>query len=104
MARTSGIFALAAVTLLLVGCASLQPPPMAQCGFQDAQGRPQVGYLEHRGRRHDVRDLLDPACRAASDDDFVQSFDPKSALADPRHEPARLRSLSADLIGHMDRE
>src|SRR5688500_12080816 len=35
-----------------------------------------LGSLEHRGRQYSLRDLMDPAFRAASSDNFVRNFDP----------------------------
>ncbi len=47
----------------------------------DAMGRASLGVLEHRGRRYELRDLLDPAYRAASEDPFSRDFDPFRLLA-----------------------
>ncbi len=33
------------------------------------------GFLEHRGRVYDLRDLCDPAIREAAEDRFVREFD-----------------------------
>ena len=42
---------------------------------------PSLGYLEHRGRAHDLRALMDPHYRAASDDAFARGFEPQTHLA-----------------------
>jgi hypothetical protein len=41
--------------------------------FDDA-GRPNIGSLEHRGRRYDLRTLMDPAARRDGDSDFLRNF------------------------------
>jgi hypothetical protein len=67
-------------TLLIGGCAqAVRPVRDAQAAVRPA--RPPLGVVEHRGRRHELRDLLDPAYRAASDDEYVRDFDPDRALA-----------------------
>ena len=48
-------------------------PSTSAIFLYDADGVPRVGYLEHRGRQHDVRDLLDPGYRAASEDAFARA-------------------------------
>lgn len=49
-----------AFTILLVVCAISCTPRSAKTDFSpalvDAQGRPSLGYLEHRGEMHDLRD------------------------------------------------
>lgn len=47
----------------------------------DAKGRASLGVLEHRGTRYELRDLFDPAYRAASEDPFSRDFDPLRLLA-----------------------
>jgi hypothetical protein len=42
----------------------------------------EVGFLEHRGKRYFLNDLMDPAYRAASDDLFVRQFDDAVKIAD----------------------
>ena len=57
------------------------------------------GFLVHRGRVYDLRDLWDPAQRAASEDRFIREFDPPAIWAgtgsrvceDDTHVGGRLR-------------
>ncbi|HEY3242725.1 MAG TPA: hypothetical protein VGM03_05165, partial [Phycisphaerae bacterium] len=43
--------------------------------------RPSLGGLEHRGVRHELRDLLDPAYCASAVDSFAREFDSKLLYA-----------------------
>ena len=64
------------------GCASQpQPAPIDPSN---------LGYLEHRGQRHELRDLMDPEYRAASDDPFVNNFNADTNMA-TRHNWDKLR-------------
>jgi hypothetical protein len=49
-----------ALTILLVACALSCAPRAVKTAFSpvlvDAQGRPSLGYLEHRGEMYDLRD------------------------------------------------
>lgn len=47
----------------------------------DEKGRASLGVLEHRGTRYELRDLLDPAYRATSEDPFPRDFDPLHQFA-----------------------
>ncbi len=89
-ARTALPLFVVAAILTLSGC---QPwnrlAPQSQA--------PSMGYLQHRGTQHAVRDLLDPTYRAASQDSFVQKFDPHTCFADLQAE----RSLP--LLMRVDR-
>ncbi len=49
-------------------------PPLPQAA-EKPDARPSLGMLLHRGRCYDIRDLMDPEYRAASNDDFVRDFD-----------------------------
>jgi hypothetical protein len=75
LARSLTYVILAAATLSLGAC------QMPQRGADTAATRnphatgPSLGYLEHRGQRHALRDLLDPAYRQASDDPVARTFD-----------------------------
>ncbi len=62
--------------------------PAASLVFAGCQGAPRgqskgvsLGYLEHRGRTHQLRDLMDPDYRAASDDPFACQFEPRTHFA-----------------------
>ena len=70
-------------TCLLVagGCAiSRQGPPMAQ-GPAAVSKAVSLGYIVHRERQHEVRDLMSDAYRETSDDPFVRDFDPQTVFA-----------------------
>ena len=53
------------------------------CGTTTAMENrgPSLGHLKHRGKMYDLRDLFDPAFRAASDDEFIRLFNPETTLA-----------------------
>ena len=61
---------LATAGLILAGCQ----------GAPRSKG-PSLGYLEHRGRTHELRDLMDPDYRAASSDRFAREFEPQAHFA-----------------------
>ena len=66
----------AAVLFMPVGCGNLEfiGPELV---LTRKHGGPSLGYLKHRGRLYDIRNLMDPEYRATSDDEFVRSFDPE---------------------------
>ena len=71
----------ASLCLGLGACSSVEWP-MAGGQGQTLQRAPALlGFVEHQGRRYELRDLMDPAYRAASDDPFVRGFTPETALA-----------------------
>jgi hypothetical protein len=76
---------LISLAAVLVGCASTPRPPGTDPKTVEIE-RPSLGSLEHRGERHELRDLLDPAYRAGGADDFVRRFNPDTALADRAHQ------------------
>lgn len=64
------------------------------------RGGAAMGYLDHRGRQYQVRDLLDADYRAGSSDPFIRNFDPDTCFADrlppkptDRFEPGRVPHL-----------
>ena len=90
--RSLASFIFAIVVLSLGAC---QMPPKGQAApavDNPKADRSSLGYLEHRGRRHALLDLMDPAYRATSDDPVARNFD----VADYY---ARSSSLSADVGG-----
>lgn len=52
-----------------------------------------IGCVMHRGKYHDIKDLLNPTYRAESDDPFVKSFAPDHAVAVPWAGSWRKRSV-----------
>jgi hypothetical protein len=89
--RTRLIFG--ALSCLGLGACSSIERPAAQSPGQALQKAPSaLGYVEHRGRRYDLRNLMDPAYRAASDDPFVRGFSPETALADRAQSRASLEA------------
>jgi len=46
-----------------------------------SEKRASLGDVEHRGRKHAIRDLMDPAYRAANNDGFARRFNPQTAFA-----------------------
>ncbi|UCD27874.1 MAG: hypothetical protein JSV03_12320 [Planctomycetota bacterium] len=83
MIRHTIYFSFLITVMVGVGsCSTLQHPSDSSAGFFTAEGLPSLGYLEHRGRRYEVRDLMDPEYRADSEDDFVRKFNPDAMLAD----------------------
>lgn len=76
-------FILLTFCILLSGACSRAQWPVAQATVQPQPGaKSALGFVEHQGRRYDLRNLMDPAYRAASDDLFVRNFSPETALAD----------------------
>jgi hypothetical protein len=74
IARSLASFILTIAVLSLGGCQTPQSGPARQ-GLNNANDdRGSLGYLEHRGRRHALLDLLDPAYRAGSDDPVARNF------------------------------
>ncbi len=73
------------MTVSMSGCGGLVdvPPTPIDPAPQIAEAAPppSLGALEHRGRRHELRDLLGADYRAASNDPFVRDFDPDRAVA-----------------------
>ena len=85
------------IKVTLIGPAILLSATGLSCGLQgptshqsaatidakrvDDTERPSLGTLEHRGTRYELRDLFDPAYRAASEDPFARDFDPLRLLA-----------------------
>ncbi len=73
---------LAACVIGLASCSAentglpVDPAPTSE------PGRASLGYLRHRDRWYHVRDVVDPAFRAASDDPFLKRFDSDRAIAD----------------------
>jgi hypothetical protein len=51
------------------------------CAFAPPAGPPSLGSLEHRGTRHELRDLVRPEYRQASADDFARQFEMDSFWA-----------------------
>jgi hypothetical protein len=74
-ARSLASFILAIAVLSLGACQMPQRSPDTNAVGSSDSARPSLGYLEHRGRRHALRDLLDPAYREASDDPVARNFD-----------------------------
>ena len=72
-ALATAVFGIA--TLTLGGCQAPQTGLASQAVDNANADLPSLGYLEHRGRRHALRDLLDPAYRAKSDDPVARDFD-----------------------------
>lgn len=70
--RRIALVVLPAASLALAGC---------QVASTAQPKSPSLGYLEHRGRTHELRDLMDPAYRAASDDRFAREFEPGTHFA-----------------------
>jgi hypothetical protein len=67
------IRAIAVSILLIAGVVYLATPPTAQLIHDHSNDK--LGFLEHRGKRYWVKDLMNPAYRAASDNPFVRQFD-----------------------------
>ena len=42
----------------------------------DDQGRPSVGFFEHRNQQYNLHDLIDPQFRASHQDPYVREFNP----------------------------
>ena len=68
---------LSVLTIAVLSLGACQSPPRGPAtqgvdNLQDDRGR--LGYLEHRGRRHALLDLLDPAYRATCDDPVARGF------------------------------
>ena len=71
-----------ATTVGVVGCSAGRGPfPPAAAPDFNMPARPSVGCLQHRDTKPDLRDLMDPTYRAASNDNFVRAFDPNTATA-----------------------
>lgn len=58
--------------LLIAAAVYLADDPTSQT--QSDRPKSNLGFLEHRGKRYWLSDLMDPAYRAASDDRFVRQF------------------------------
>jgi len=50
---------------------------LAGCDGGGTIRTPSVGYVEHRGRPYELRDLMNPQYRAESSDSFVRDFQPQ---------------------------
>jgi hypothetical protein len=90
IARSLAALILGTVVLALGACQAPQKGPATPAVDKPNSDRSSLGYLEHRGRRHALLDLLDPAYREASDDPAARDFN----VADHW---ARESSLSADV-------
>ena len=64
------------------GCSAFHGRCVSDAGLNTDESQPSLGYLEHRGRRYEVRDLMDPRYRADNDDPFIRNFAPRTILAD----------------------
>jgi len=53
------------------------------------RSKERLGFLEHRGKRYWISDLMNPAYRAASDDPFIKQFDQGVMFADIREDVLR---------------
>jgi len=93
--RSLASFTLAAAVLSLGACQIPQKAPAEPAVEKANSDRSSLGYLEHRGKRHALLDLLDPAYREASDDPVARNFDVAGYFA-------RGASLSAD-VGRTQR-
>ena len=69
---------LVAAMPLLTACGSSSGPRASK----PQQALPSLGTLEHQGRKHDLRDLMDPGYRETSDDPFARTFEPDTIYAD----------------------
>ncbi len=83
--------------LMILSLGACQMPPKGPAvqaidNLQDDRGR--LGYLEHRGKRHALLDLLDPAYRATCDDPVARNFNVTDHFA-------RRSPLSAD-VGRVE--
>lgn len=77
MKRTHGIFIVTAIASACgAGCAG-QPKPAPL----DPSN---LGYLEHRGQRYELSDLMDPEYRAAAENPFARNFDADLNVANHR--------------------
>ncbi len=87
MLRKVGMILVAAILMAggvacgIQGVPSPQESTPLDAKLIDAKGRASLGVLEHRGTRYELRDLLDPAYRATSEDPFARDFDPLRLLA-----------------------
>ncbi len=89
MAPSAGRILMIAGACLTAGCSLISPEPRG--GVVQKQ-QPSLGYMEHRGRQYDLRDLMDPAYRASSKDDFARHFNPDTAFVQWRGAEAGLQS------------
>jgi hypothetical protein len=67
---------LATAAVLLGGCSTYRLAPIAP-----RAERLSLGGLEHRGCRHELRDLLDPFYCAGAADEFAREFNPQTLYA-----------------------
>jgi hypothetical protein len=71
-----------AILFAVSSCSTFQGRCGSHAGPYAGEDSPSLGYLEHRGRQYEVRDLMDPDYRAENDDKFIQNFKIDTTLAD----------------------
>ncbi|MHC4444251.1 MAG: hypothetical protein ACYTF1_16340 [Planctomycetota bacterium] len=82
MSRNKAWFLVVAALVTIAGCSAVRYRSTCPNSAVMDHDRPSLGYLDHRGRQYEIRDLMNPAYRAASDDEFVRKFNIKTTLAD----------------------
>ena len=75
------VWLLGSTVVLVSSCATRERGGRVEGALFDAAGRANVGSLEHRGRRYDLRELLDAGARRGSADEFLRTFEPESVYA-----------------------
>ena len=83
MNRPRFVLSIGIFCLTFLGCRTgdrhaAAPPAPAQ-----APRLERIGYLEHRGQRYSLTDLMDASYRQTSFDPFVRGFEPERELASP---------------------
>ena len=81
MVRKVALGVMLAVVVSVGSRPTASEPVLADVPPAGEGGQPRLGYLEHRGNMYALEDLMDPEYRAASDDDFVRTFDPGAVWA-----------------------
>src|SRR5947209_16340333 len=83
MNRPRLVFFIGISCLAFPGCRTADRHAAAPPAPAQAPRSERIGYLEHRGQRYSLTDLMDANYRQGSLDPFVRGFEPKRELSSP---------------------
>ena len=94
-----------AFTIILVGCALSCGPRSAETEFSpmlvDAQGRPSLGHLEHRGEMYELRDWRLAGYDAGERNETIADFFPGPTIADEGRLTGLLNGSFRSVLGRF---